>query len=122
MQTIMAGGRAILMERFSARGALETIERERITFIATAPASIVAMLNAPDLEKFELSSLRVVVTGGTSAAIETSRDFRERMKQFANRQLRPFSSFEAGMIRVGRSTLRLTPTIREMVRSAYSSK
>jgi non-ribosomal peptide synthetase component E (peptide arylation enzyme) len=80
MQTIMAGARAVLMERFSARGALETIEREHITFIATAPASIVAMLNDPKLEEFDVSSLRVVVTGGASAAIETIRDFRKRMK------------------------------------------
>jgi acyl-CoA synthetase (AMP-forming)/AMP-acid ligase II len=80
MQTIMAGARAVLMERFSARAALELIERERITFIATAPASIVAMLNEPDLENFDLSSLRVVVTGGASAPIETIREFRKRMK------------------------------------------
>src|SRR5262249_37900453 len=80
MQTIMAGGRAVLLERFSARTALESIEREKVTFIATAPASIVAMLNDPELEKFDVSSLRVVITGGASAAIETIREFRKRMK------------------------------------------
>jgi non-ribosomal peptide synthetase component E (peptide arylation enzyme) len=80
MQTIMAGARAVLLERFSARAALETIEREKVTYIATAPASIVAMLNDPDLAKFDVSSLRVVITGGASAAIETIRDFRARMK------------------------------------------
>ena len=47
LQTIMAGGRAVLLERFSARAALELIQRERVTYIATAPASIVAMLNEP---------------------------------------------------------------------------
>jgi non-ribosomal peptide synthetase component E (peptide arylation enzyme) len=78
LQTIMAGARAMLMERFSGRAALETIERERITYIPTAPASIVAMLADPELERFDLSSLRVVVTGGASAAIETIRDFQAR--------------------------------------------
>ena len=48
LQTIMAGARAVLMERFSARAALELIQRERVTYIATAPASIVAMLNEPE--------------------------------------------------------------------------
>jgi non-ribosomal peptide synthetase component E (peptide arylation enzyme) len=81
MQTIMAGARAVLMERFSARAALEAIEREKVTFIATAPASIVAMLIDPELEKFDVSSLRVVITGGASAAIETIREFRRRMKR-----------------------------------------
>jgi non-ribosomal peptide synthetase component E (peptide arylation enzyme) len=79
LQTIMAGARAVLMERFSARAALEAIEREWITYIATAPAAIVAMLNEPNLQRFDKSTLRVVITGGASAAIETIRDFRRRM-------------------------------------------
>jgi non-ribosomal peptide synthetase component E (peptide arylation enzyme) len=80
LQSIMAGGRAVLMERFSARGALELIEREHITYIATAPASIVAILNDPELKRFDTSSLRVVITGGASAAIETIKDYQARMR------------------------------------------
>jgi non-ribosomal peptide synthetase component E (peptide arylation enzyme) len=80
MQTIMAGARAVLMQRFSARGALETIGRERITYIPTAPAAIVSMLAEPELDRFDLSSLRVVITGGASAAIETIRAYQERAK------------------------------------------
>jgi non-ribosomal peptide synthetase component E (peptide arylation enzyme) len=76
----MSGGRAVLMERFSGRGALELIERERITYIATAPASIVAMLNVPDFDRYDVSSLRVVITGGASAAVETIKDYQARMK------------------------------------------
>jgi non-ribosomal peptide synthetase component E (peptide arylation enzyme) len=79
MQTIIAGARAVLLERFSARAALEAIERERVSYIATAPASIVAMLNDRELDRFDLSSLRVVITGGASAAIETIREYRRRM-------------------------------------------
>jgi non-ribosomal peptide synthetase component E (peptide arylation enzyme) len=80
LQTIMAGARAVLLERFSARAALELIEKERVTYIATAPASIVAILNDPELEKFNIQSLRVVITGGASAAIETIRDYQARMR------------------------------------------
>ena len=80
LQTIIAGGRAVLLERFSARAALEAIQRERVSYIATAPASIVAMLNEPGLESFDLTCLRVVITGGASAAIETIRDYQKRMK------------------------------------------
>jgi non-ribosomal peptide synthetase component E (peptide arylation enzyme) len=79
LQAIVSGGRAVLLERFSAKGALDLIQRERITYIATAPASIVAMLNEPDLASYDVSSLRVVITGGASAAIETIRDFQVRM-------------------------------------------
>jgi acyl-CoA synthetase (AMP-forming)/AMP-acid ligase II len=80
LQAIVAGGRAVLMERFSARGALELIERESVTYIATAPASIVAILNDPELDRFNTSSLRVVITGGASAAIETIRSYQARMR------------------------------------------
>lgn len=80
LQTIMAGARAMLLERFSARAALELIEKERVTYIATAPASIVAILNDPELEIFDTRSLRVVITGGASAAIETIRDYQARMR------------------------------------------
>jgi non-ribosomal peptide synthetase component E (peptide arylation enzyme) len=80
MQTIMAGARAVLMERFSGRAALETIEREHVTYIPTAPAAIVSMLAEPELDRFDLSSLRVVITGGASAAIETIRAYQARAK------------------------------------------
>lgn len=80
LQSIVAGGRAVLLERFSARDALELIERESVSYIATAPASIVAILNDPELERFDTSSLRVVITGGASAAIETIRSYQARMR------------------------------------------
>ncbi len=75
VQAAMAGARVVLMERFSADGALELIERERVTYIPTAPASIVAMLNSPELAQRDLSSLRIVITGGASAAVETIKAF-----------------------------------------------
>ena len=75
VQAAMAGARVVLMERFSAEAALELIERERVTYIPTAPASIVAMLNSPGIAQRDLSSLRIVITGGASAAVETIKAF-----------------------------------------------
>ena len=79
LQALMLGAKAVLLDRFSGRRALELIEQERVTFIPTAPASIIAMLNEPNLEKFDTSSLRVVVTGGASCPVETLRAFQTRM-------------------------------------------
>ncbi len=42
--------------------------------------SIVSILAEPELDRFDLSSLRVVITGGASAAIETIRDYQARAK------------------------------------------
>jgi acyl-CoA synthetase (AMP-forming)/AMP-acid ligase II len=79
LQSIMAGARAVLLDRFSGRAALELIDRERVTFIPSAPASIIAMLNDPELERFDLRSLRVVITGGAACPVETIRAFRRRI-------------------------------------------
>jgi non-ribosomal peptide synthetase component E (peptide arylation enzyme) len=80
LQSILAGGKLVLMERFNPRAALELIQNERITYIPTAPAGLVGLLNAPDADAFDVSSLRVVITGGASAAVETIREYQKRMK------------------------------------------
>ena len=80
LQSILAGGTLVLMERFNQRAALELIQNERVTYIPTAPAGLVALLNAPDSKSFDVSSLRVVITGGASAAVETIREYQKRMK------------------------------------------
>ncbi|MFC4272647.1 AMP-binding protein [Sneathiella chungangensis] len=79
LQTVMAGCRLVLMENFDARKALEIIETEKVTYIPTAPAAIVALLNAPNQEKYDLSSLRTVITGGTSCPVELVRKFQRRL-------------------------------------------
>ena len=79
LQTVMAGARAVLLDQFSARAALEIIEREHVTYVPSAPASIIAMLNDPGQAGADLRSLRVVITGGASCPIDTIRAFRARM-------------------------------------------
>jgi acyl-CoA synthetase (AMP-forming)/AMP-acid ligase II len=80
VQAVMAGARAVLLDQWNGQEALHLIERERVTFVPTAPASIIAMLNEPGLARVDLSSLRVVITGGASCPIETIREFRARMR------------------------------------------
>ncbi|WP_404610978.1 AMP-binding protein [Caballeronia udeis] len=75
LQSVMAGACTVLLERFSARAALARIESERVTYIPTAPAAIVAMLNAPEQRVTDCSSLRVMVTGGASASPDMIREF-----------------------------------------------
>jgi non-ribosomal peptide synthetase component E (peptide arylation enzyme) len=80
LQSILAGATLVLLERFNPRTALDLIQSEKVTYIPTAPAGLVALLNAPDAESFDVSSLRVVITGGASAAVETIREYQKRMK------------------------------------------
>jgi acyl-CoA synthetase (AMP-forming)/AMP-acid ligase II len=76
VQSILAGAKAVLLDRFTPAAALDLIERERVTYIPTAPASLTAILQQPGLDRRDLSSLRVVVSGGASAPVETIRAWR----------------------------------------------
>jgi acyl-CoA synthetase (AMP-forming)/AMP-acid ligase II len=76
VQSVLAGAKAVLLDRFTPAAALDLIARERVTYIPTAPASLTAILQQPDLERSDLSSLRIVVSGGASAPVETIRAWR----------------------------------------------
>jgi acyl-coenzyme A synthetase/AMP-(fatty) acid ligase len=79
LQTVLAGCRrddgTIFVET-----SLAMIQREQVTYIATAPASIVAMLNVDNLRSYDTSSLRALVTGAASAPLETIRAFHRNLK------------------------------------------
>ncbi len=80
VQTILTGCRAVLLDRFRANTALALIQQEKVTYIPTAPASITAMLNDANLAAYDLSSIRITVTGGASCPIETIRAYRKHMR------------------------------------------
>jgi acyl-CoA synthetase (AMP-forming)/AMP-acid ligase II len=75
VQSVMAGCRIVMIERFSAAAVLDLIDREKISYIPTPPAAIVALLNSPELARHSLASLRIMITGGASAAVETIKAF-----------------------------------------------
>ena len=60
----MLGGTLILLDGFEPGVMVQTIAKEKATLYAGVPAMHVAILNYPDLGKYDLSSLRLVVTGG----------------------------------------------------------
>jgi acyl-CoA synthetase (AMP-forming)/AMP-acid ligase II len=76
VQAIMDGATAVLLERFSAAPALALLASERCTYVPTAPASLTAMLQSPEMATTDLSALRLVVSGGASAPVETIREWR----------------------------------------------
>lgn len=79
VQICLSGGMAVLMEQFKPGPALELIESERLTHFFTAPTGLIALLNAPELESCDLSSLKLVQTGGSSTPVEVLREANARM-------------------------------------------
>ncbi len=74
----LLGAPAVVMERFNASRALALIERERVTVLCAVSTQFILMLNAPDVERYDLSSLRVMFTGGEMIPYERARDFERR--------------------------------------------
>lgn len=64
---VFNGSTVVLMERFSARGALDLIESERVSCLLWVPTMIVDVLADPELDRFDLSSLRLVIYGSAPA-------------------------------------------------------
>jgi acyl-CoA synthetase (AMP-forming)/AMP-acid ligase II len=80
LQALEAGCALIMLDQFDAATAMRLIERERVSYFCCAPAHLIAMLNSPELERFDLGSLQTVVTGGASCPIEVIRAFRSHLR------------------------------------------
>jgi hypothetical protein len=74
---VAAGARLALMPRFAPGEALELIERERVTVFEGVPTMYAALLNHPERERFDVSSLRLCVSGGAALPLEVLRGFED---------------------------------------------
>ncbi len=59
----LVGAKLVNLAHFTPQEACELVERERVSILALVPAQIAMLLDYPDLEKYDLSSLRVLFTG-----------------------------------------------------------
>jgi len=72
---ISAGASLALITRFDAGAALSTIEREGVTVFQGVPTMYAALLHHPDHGRFDVSTLRVCVSGGAALPVELLRAF-----------------------------------------------
>lgn len=66
----MFGRKQVMVRRFEPAFVLRTIEAERATHMALVPVMANALLNSPDLTKFNTSSLKEVMMGGAASSPE----------------------------------------------------
>jgi 2,3-dihydroxybenzoate-AMP ligase len=62
--TLYKGGKVVLIPSPRTEAVFEAIEREKITIMPTPPALLIRWMEAPELSKYNLSSLDVVIAGG----------------------------------------------------------
>jgi fatty-acyl-CoA synthase len=68
----------VILDAFKARTVLETVEAEHITHLGGVPTQWTLLLRDPELDRFDLSSLRGGAIGGAPFTAELVRDIRRR--------------------------------------------
>jgi long-chain acyl-CoA synthetase len=77
--TLRVGAAAVLMERFDAVGSLDAIERHRVTVLFGAPPMFIAWLHTPGVDRYDLSKVRLAVSGAAPLPGMVLEDFRRRL-------------------------------------------
>jgi long-chain acyl-CoA synthetase len=76
LNAAVSGGACLSMiPRFDPVKALEIIQRDGVTVFEGVPTMYHAMLNVPDREAYEVSSLRLCISGGSAMPVEVMRGF-----------------------------------------------
>jgi acyl-CoA synthetase len=74
----LLGAPTVVMPRFDPVDAIALIERERVSVLAAVSTQFVMVLNAPALDDHDLTSLRVLFTGGEMVPYERAAEFEDR--------------------------------------------
>jgi long-chain acyl-CoA synthetase len=77
---LIKGMQAAIHARWDTRRVFETLEELRVARFAMVPTMLTYMLEFPDRERYDISSLELVWTGGAGTPIELRREF-ERVFQ-----------------------------------------
>ena len=74
---LLQGGRFVLSNSTRSEDVFALIERHRVTHVAVVPALLIRLINDPTINKFDLSSLRVIQSGGQRLQPEVRRRTKE---------------------------------------------
>ncbi len=90
------GAPCILQERFDAAEALRAVERHQVSVLACVTTQFVMMLGSPAIEETDLSSLRVLYTGGERVPPDKAREWERRtgstvLQFYGSNEIGPFS-------------------------------
>jgi long-chain acyl-CoA synthetase len=74
---VRVGACLSMIPRFDPGKALEIVERDRVTIFEGVPTMYHAILHHPERERFDTSSLRICISGGSAMPVEVLRGFDE---------------------------------------------
>ncbi|MBL5766277.1 long-chain fatty acid--CoA ligase [Heyndrickxia sporothermodurans] len=73
--SVMQGYKMVLLPKFDAETTLKTIQKQRPTIFPGAPTIYIGLLNRPNIEKYDLSSINSCVSGSAALPIEVQQKF-----------------------------------------------
>ncbi|KUP06780.1 long-chain fatty acid--CoA ligase [Bacillus coahuilensis m2-6] len=73
--SVMAGYKIILMPKFDAGDTLKTIQKQKPTLFPGAPTIYIGLLNHPDINKYDLSSIHACISGSAPLPVEVQENF-----------------------------------------------
>ena len=91
----MLGAKTVLMGDFDVDATLEAIERHSVTVLAAVTTQVLMLLASPNLATTDLSSLRIVQSGGERVPFEPAAEFERRT---GAKILQFYGSNEAGCV------------------------
>ncbi|CAI9755306.1 unnamed protein product [Fraxinus pennsylvanica] len=79
--SLRAGASVLLMQKFEIGSFLELIQRHRVSVAAVVPPLVLALAKNPMVDKFDLSSIRMVLSGAAPLGKELEAALRNRVPQ-----------------------------------------
>jgi len=77
---LLAGLKVVFLERFTAEAACALIEKEKVTIAGTVPTLLIRLLGYADLDKHDLSSLRIVFSSTAALSSQTAMEIQQRLE------------------------------------------
>lgn len=72
---VMMAAKMVLLPRFQPKDVLTAIQKERPTLFPGAPTMYIALLNHPDITKYDLSSIEACISGSAPLPLEVQEKF-----------------------------------------------
>jgi long-chain acyl-CoA synthetase len=90
---LMVGGTVVILRRVDLKNIVQTIQNEKCTHIVMVPTILVWLLDLPDLDQYDLSSLRLITYAGSPMSPDV---LKRCIKKFGNIFTQGYGLTEAG--------------------------
>ncbi|TKD70359.1 long-chain-fatty-acid--CoA ligase [Pseudalkalibacillus hwajinpoensis] len=77
--SIMYAAKMIILPKFEPKDTLKAIQKQKPTLFPGAPTIYISLLNEPDFDQYDLSSIKACISGSAPLPIEVQQKFQEKI-------------------------------------------